>query len=509
MMAITRTAFVISRRVGPRLHAMALLMLLSAVCVVTSAVAQSPTTEPHEIRERAAFEAFAAEILDRLRGADGLHVAIWPFDEARVPISSERASEFNDRLLVALVQRGDQGLVYLEAGELCVAIEEFTQTSDCKDVDNPVATLVRSPKVDILVIGKMRRIVDSEDVRLQYRAVRVRGAGAGETIAATQFRRIGNPDRVERPTFSLDQAAKTAASHFSEHASDMREVKTGGIQFQTSGVRTDLAAFIEDAVEGALMNAFSNRITERALIVSPLGLGADRLASLDGAQESNDSLRPQNFDPRLGVYALTGSYWEFPSSIDLRLRLRDAQGRSFSWRGHVRKSDLPPDLRVGLPGDFGLLTENHQGAINFQLLSNHGRDPAAYEIGERLHLLIRTSTDAWVYCFYLQANRVLFKIFPNYRYDNPHLKGGIVHKVPGRIFPFNLDIQAPAGIELVKCFAASRDITDELPPDLRSNAFEPLSKRRRFDLARIFRRIPNVAMTEASLVITVNERTRD
>ncbi len=311
----------------------------------------------------------------------------------------------------------------------------------------------------------------------------------------------GAPDGIR-----LQQAAAAAAAHFREHASDMVEVKTGGIQFQTTGVRTNLASFVAGEVVIALENAFSDTLSERTLIVSDVGLDADRLAGLDGAESDEDSLRPQNFDPRPGVYTMTGSYWVYPSTIQLRLRLRDARGRSVSWRGHVLTRDLPPGLEISPPGYFGTLPENHQGAIDFRLASGHGRDPAVYEVGEGLDLLMRTNIDAWVYCFYLQSDGNMLKIFPNYLYENPFLDGGSVHTVPGRHFPFNLDVEAPAGIDLVKCFAVSRDVTAELPAALRNNDFEPLPSRMIFRLPTIFRAIPNAAMTEASLVITVNDR---
>ena len=190
---------------------------------------------------REPFTVFAGEILDGLAAvADGarLKVAIWPFDEDDVPISSDLASEFNARLLAALIRAADRDFVFVEREELRTIIEEITQTSVFDDVENPVAALVQSAKVDALIIGSMRRLADSDDVSLLYRAVRVRGSAGGEDLAATAPQRMTNAAQAPRAALSLDQASRAAAAHFREHAFDMAEVKIGGIQFQRTGVRS-------------------------------------------------------------------------------------------------------------------------------------------------------------------------------------------------------------------------------------------------------------------------------
>ena len=60
------------------------------------------------------------------------------------------------------------------------------------------------------------------------------------------------------------------------------------------------------------------------------------------------------------------------------------------------------------------------------------------------------------------------------------------------------------GLELVKCFATSRDVTEELPADLQGREWRPLDPR--FlgeELSDSFRNLPDTAVTEASLAITV------
>jgi hypothetical protein len=93
-------------------------------------------------------------------------------------------------------------------------------------------------------------------------------------------------------------------------------------------------------------------------------------------------------------------------------------------------------------------------------------------------------------------------MFPNALHEDPAINGG-PHQIPGPFFQFNFDMQEPAGVDLVKCLVADRDVTADLPLVLRDMEFTPLPGDMRFRLHEIFRDIRNASITEASLVITV------
>ena len=118
-------------------------------------------------------------------------------------------------------------------------------------------------------------------------------------------------------------------------------------------------------------------------------------------------------------------------------------------------------------------------------------------------ILDRGIRPAALYCFYLQANRRLLKIFPNPEHAQAELAPGL-HEIPGNLFPFNFVISEPPGIELIKCFAASRDVTAALPPSLRKNSLDALPIGSEWELARIFRGLKGVGLSEVSLVVTVD-----
>ncbi len=190
--------------------------------------------------------------------------------------------------------------------------------------------------------------------------------------------------------------------------------------------------------------------------------------------------------------------------MEVRLTLEDAAGRSESWKGFARRDSLPPGVALRPEGDLGPLQWNKPGPIGFKLRSARGNDPS-YAIGETLDLLLRIDRDGWVHCFYRQADRVVVPIFPNDHHREARLEGGVLHTIPGDLLPFALRFTAPAGVELVKCFAATRDISAELPAYLRGEGLEPLPPDSDATIASIFRAIPGAGLSEASLVITVTD----
>ena len=61
----------------------------------------------------------------------------------------------------------------------------------------------------------------------------------------------------------------------------------------------------------------------------------------------------------------------------------------------------------------------------------------------------------------------------------------------------------PTGVELIKCFAVSRDVTWELPEALRGERWEPIMPSLVNKTSEVFRNLPETAISEASLKLTV------
>ena len=95
-------------------------------------------------------------------------------------------------------------------------------------------------------------------------------------------------------------------------------------------------------------------------------------------------------------------------------------------------------LGLALPSRDVADPEENDGLrpIEFQLSSGRGGDPA-YRIGEKLDLTMRTDRDAWIYCYYSQADGKIRPILPNPEFwkqeSEPRFAGGVVHHVPSPI----------------------------------------------------------------------------
>jgi hypothetical protein len=256
----------------------------------------------------------------------------------------------------------------------------------------------------------------------------------------------------------------------------------------------------------ALANAFANPLTGRKLTVKPLAVGK---ALSRGKKISAKALRDDTSAGIATSYVLKGDYWDMGKALEIRVNLANGLGQTVSWKGRVAKADFAnveiyPKRRPGFrPGYAGL------GPISLQLTSGRGKNPR-YWIGEKMHLKIRLDRDAWLYCFYRQADGDMIQMLPN-RFTRqilitPKLAAGVLHTIPGKeIFPFNFEISAPAGSETVRCFATSRDVLRDLPTGLRGRSFDPIGPGTQARLSRIFRQIPGTAVSESSLAVTVVE----
>ena len=414
-------------------------------------------------------------------------VAIWPFQEKDVPISVEAARTFDTELLTRLKNAAGRNLVFVGRRELRTLTADLEESN--LDIDNPVALVANSAKVDVLIIGTLQ--LQDGRARLSYKALGASGKRVGRILASTSARTV--KFQQQQAALTLDLALRNAARKLAGLARDMQELTLGGIRFESSRVQTPLGRYVEQRAADEFTDVYNNVLSNRMIRISREQVTENDLKPPD---ERTDTTHVNK-----GRYTLTGTYWDFGSAIDLRLRLKAPDGRVGVWSGRI----LPPEgIQIRPTGNFPtvLLENDGLGPFKFTLSSGRGENPV-YNIGDKLNLLVRLDQDAWMYCFYRQADGKMLKIIPNQYYENPFIKGGNIQTIPGPRLPFDLNIGEPAGVELVKCFAVSRDITDDLPRELRSLDFPVLPDGMDFRLPAIFRRLQNVAVSEASVVITV------
>ena len=411
-----------------------------------------------------------------------VRIALRPFSEEEIPIAQTVARKLNNEFLNNLLKISDNRFHFVTREELEKLEKEIYEFG------GSIKKFWRKAgNVDILIVGKLE--YKKPNVILSYKAL---GKTTADIIASTVSRKF--PISVEhgllmQPAVKLDTAVIRAARDLAEKAADMTTLVLGNIVFQTSGAQPPFGSYVRDRLSIALQTEFTNIISGRKLKV------------IDNKNVGLDVSQP--------YYTLTGSYWDLSGSLELRVKLRNKENEAVSWVGWIRPETIAQRLRP--EGDFGHIRKNDGfGPFDFHLTSNLGLNPV-YRIGDKLKINLLLDRDAWVYCFNITATNSLYQIFPNPHYlkenKEPRLTGQKKFTIPGKhykLFPWDLEVTKPTGIELIKCFAASRNITPELPEKLRGITTKELPKTILRNLTQIFENT-GAEISEQSFVITVVE----
>ena len=432
-----------------------------------------------------------------LVGGLGRRIAIWPYaPDERLPISHEQARLLNDRLEHELQRLSEGKYDFRGRRELRTVIGDLAEAG--RDVDDAIAVVTSHASADILITGKFS--INGDRITSNFKAVGLRGSWTGSILATTGTRELAHVSG--RQQVQLTQFLQHAAYAFAEGAHDMTELHLAGIQFQDSGQQPEFGGYMERMLTAEIVDAFRRK--GHAIKVKRAELSKTQLGGMRGSVVDPRKLKPKNFDPRTGVYVLSGTYWDIGRSVDLVLNLSDSNGAPVTYRASIIKQSIGANLKLHPESDLNFLRKNVlRGPVKLRVTSARGKDPV-YRLNDKLNLLIEVSQNAWLYCFYLQSTGELFKIYPN-NYKKPAaLAGGRLHTIPGRLFPFDFTITEPVGVDLVKCFASKRDVLKDLPKPLRRLEVEPLPAGMIQRLRDAFARTRASRVSEASLVITVN-----
>ena len=426
-------------------------------------------------------------------------IALLPFQKDKIPLGKEIADQFNQTLLHGLMARGGKRYLFLAREDLKFIIDDLEATGRLDNSrEDPIASLLKDAgQVDIIIKGKIRR--HERKISLSYTAVGLLdGVIAGQTKPASFYL----PDHeITRKSglLTLDQAVNEAVKKLKENARDLQELRLGGIRYQDTGLQTEFARFLQDKLQSALANLYSEGLSGgRIKVVQPLLKWTAAGKSLQDKDLRDEMQTDSNFS-----YLLKGTYWVLEDSIELNLNLVNRKRHAAFWNGSMRIEETRR-LAYRPTDDFKAFREyDGIGPFKFTLTSKKGKDPV-YKIGETLELILRIEKKAWVYCYYFQADRKVIQILPNPYFKQPIFRGKIAYALSDpKIVPFSLKIEPPVGRELLKCLAASRDITKELPKPLQGRTLKPLPKKTVDRLVASFRAIPRTRISEASLVLTI------
>jgi hypothetical protein len=121
---------------------------------------------------------------------------------------------------------------------------------------------------------------------------------------------------------------------------------------------------------------------------------------------------------------------------------------------------------------------------------------------ERLQVHLRVGTAAYAYCFYMDCDGRVSRVFPNRFQPNALVPAGREVMIPGVGAGFQIVPEKPDTREEIRCFAAKRDLAPAVPDALISNDLTPLPVGSLLDVADAFRRAGS-NMVEVSLPIWV------
>ena len=505
--------------------------IIVVLCLCVTAQAHAVEPQGPQDSRRAAFHAMAQDIisgLDRTRRMDGaankvdtalaylryaydyvqgeqLRIAVAPFVQDDLKINKAVADEFNDSLFAALIEKGGQRYDLMARQNLNVLINDMHQTGAWEAADgNPINALLQNAgNVDVLIRGRIR--ISGRNAVLTYTALGMDGRILAQT-APQQFTLRPEDAKITRSTVTLDRAIADAAQRLADQTPELEELRLGGVRFEDTGIQPAFGRYVEGRLSVAIHDSFANLLTGRSIKVGRLQASQELTRGIVSGKELQD----RNLVGDANAYVLSGTYWELPGSIELRVELKGPSGVAASWVGWIGAQDTA-GRRLRPDGDFGSLRDNDGlGPFAFHLTSDRGKN-AAYGFTEKMKLLIRVDREAWIYCFYRDAAGSTIQILPNPHfwksYKQPRFEGGVVYTVPEEPrFNFEFTVSPPAGQELVKCFAVSRDVTAELPQPLQGQSLTPLPRDLALQLSPAFQALKDAAVSEASFVVTVKQK---
>ncbi len=169
----------------------------AAAVMVGILVLAGPSRAQEYMPSQAHFRAFAHELLAGIGASDLAdipaiggygkpRIAVLPFaaDDKAVPKSV--SAEFNARLVAELTRQGNRNFRFVARDSLKAIIGEIDSIGELEPgADDRVADLLQNARVDILVLGRLRKTDDG--VVLSYKAVSTED---GTLFAATMPRRL-------------------------------------------------------------------------------------------------------------------------------------------------------------------------------------------------------------------------------------------------------------------------------------------------------------------------------
>jgi peptidoglycan hydrolase-like protein with peptidoglycan-binding domain/curli biogenesis system outer membrane secretion channel CsgG len=140
--------------------------------------------------------------------------------------------------------------------------------------------------------------------------------------------------------------------------------------------------------------------------------------------------------------------------------------------------------------------------LQVSMTTPKGRKPV-YRVRESLAMTVTTSRDAYLYCYYSDANGTVARIFPNKFAPDSYVAANRPTAIPGKSGGFGIIFDKPGATEEVLCLASEREIGLRLPDSLKQKDLAPLPVASLDDVAAAYRKAGPGRTADARLPIKV------
>ena len=435
-------------------------------------------------------------------------LGVWPFDAAQLPLSAIAADQLYSDIVAELVTGAPPCLEVMDGEGIGTVLAYLHRTGALGEAGgNPVAALEAANRdVDIVILPKL--FVRAGEVMLSLKAVaRESGRTLAQTAAAAlpaARSKVALADTARDLESAIEDAVRTLA----DQAHDMDRLVPVGIFFQDTDTQPEFARYFQERIVAGLVAAKSDVITDRVLsVLEP---------EFDLAADRGEILSPRDLDPlsRIaerdgsdGLYQLRGTYWRIGDVLDITLTIQNTERRAGSWQGRLSTDGL--DGLAVAPSNPRIGGENSDaGSFAVLMTSPRGESPV-YHPGEELTVYFRADRRVWLYCFYIDSGGTVTEVLPNMfvkDFAQGHmLTPYVLHALPDpRRDPFTFRIDdSTLGEERLKCIATTRNVTEELPPVLRGQSFNPVPNVVAAEIDKLFDALPDVQLSRASVTMTI------
>jgi hypothetical protein len=142
-------------------------------------------------------------------------------------------------------------------------------------------------------------------------------------------------------------------------------------------------------------------------------------------------------------------------------------------------------------------------APDLRLSTNRGDHPS-YHVHETLSVKATTARDAFLYCYYQDADGTVARIFPNRFEPNAFVHGATPVQIPpGTKGAFDIRFDKDHVKEAVACVASNDELGVKLPSQLKGDDLAPLPVASLQDMISNFRQLGGGPLTEKWLSIEV------